>query len=260
MSVPMLRFDAVTRHFGGLTALDAVSFDVAAGEIVGLIGPNGSGKTTLANIATGLLAPTSGAVYMNESKISGTAPWQIARAGVARTFQMLRLFPTMTVADNIALAMQSGLKTGYGASILHTAAAGREDAEVRNKAIQMLSLFDLDKLIDQPVTALSIGQQRMVEIARGLASGPRALILDEPAAGLSPPMVDRLIEVIHRVRKEHRVTVLLVEHVMRVVQAVCDRVVVLDYGEKIAEAAPAVVIEDPRVVEAYLGVGRSSHA
>jgi len=256
----MLRFDAVTRHFGGLVALDKVSFNVAEGEIVGLIGPNGSGKTTLANIATGLLVPTSGAVYMNEVKISGTAPWKIARAGVARTFQMLRLFPTMTVADNIALAMQSGLKTGYGASILRMAAAAHEDAHVRKTAIRMLSLFGLDSLIDQPVTALSIGQQRMVEIARGLASGSRVLILDEPAAGLSPPMVDRLIEVIHRLRNEHRVTVLLVEHVMRVVQAVCDRVVVLDYGEKIAEAAPAIVVDDPRVVEAYLGVGRASHA
>lgn len=260
MTRPILSFESVTRHFGGLTALNAVSFDVAAGEIVGLIGPNGSGKTTLANIATGLLAPTSGAVYMEGARISDTAPWKIARAGVARTFQMLRLFPTMSVADNIALAMQSGLKTGYTGSILRMASASREDAQVRDKAIKVLALFDMEKLIDQPVTALSIGQLRMVEIARGLACGPRVLILDEPAAGLSPPMVDRLIDVIQRIRNEHRVTVLLVEHVMRVVQAVCDRVVVLDYGEKIAEAAPALVINDPRVVEAYLGVGRTDHA
>lgn len=260
MTMPMLRFDAVTRHFGGLIALNAVSFEVGAGEIVGLIGPNGSGKSTLANIATGLLQPTSGAVYMEEGRLSGSAPWRIARAGVARTFQMLRLFPTMSVAENIALAMQPGLKTGYGASIFRTSAASREDVEVRGKAIEMLSLFNLEKFIDQPATALSIGQQRMVELARGLATGPRVFVLDEPAAGLSPPMVDRLIEVIRRMRKDYGVTVLLVEHVMRLVQAVCDRVVVLDYGEKIADAAPSVAVNDPRVVEAYLGVGRTNRA
>ena len=260
MSIPMLRFDAVTRHFGGLVALNAVSFEVGTGEIVGLIGPNGSGKSTLANIATGLLAPTSGAVYMEESRLSGSASWRVARAGVARTFQMLRLFPTLSVADNIALAMQSGLKTGYGASIFRTGAASREDAQVRAKTIEMLSLFDLEKHIDQPATALSIGQQRMVELARGLATAPRVFVLDEPAAGLSPPMVDRLIEVIRRMREDYGVTVLLVEHVMRLVQAVCDRVVVLDYGEKIADAAPSIAVKDPRVVEAYLGVGRAEHA
>ncbi|MES2530546.1 MAG: ABC transporter ATP-binding protein [Pseudomonadota bacterium] len=260
MTAPLLRFDNVTRRFGGLVALNGISFDVGAGEIVGLIGPNGSGKSTLANIVTGVLPPSSGAVYMGDARISGTAPWRIARAGVARTFQMLRLFPTMSVADNIALAMQPGLKTGYGASIFRLASASREDASVRAKAIEMLSLFNLEKFIDQPATALSIGQQRMVELARGLATAPRVFVLDEPAAGLSPPMVDRLIEVIQRMRADYGVTVLLVEHVMRVVQAVCDRVVVLDYGEKIADAAPSVAINDPRVVEAYLGTGRAKHA
>jgi len=260
MKTPLLRFDTVTRRFGGLVALNGISFDVGDGEIVGLIGPNGSGKSTLANIVTGVLPATSGAVYMGDTRVSGMAPWRIARAGVARTFQMLRLFPTMSVAENIALAMHPGLKTGYGASILRLATAGHEDAAVRAKAIEMLALFNLEKFIDQPAMALSIGQQRMVELARGLATAPRVFVLDEPAAGLSPPMVDRLIEVIHRMRADYGVTVLLVEHVMRVVQAVCDRVVVLDYGEKIADATPSVAINDPSVVEAYLGTGRAKHA
>lgn len=260
MSGPMLRFEQVTRHFGGLVALNEVSFEVGVGEIVGLIGPNGSGKSTLANIVTGLLPLTSGAVFMEGARISGVPAWRIARSGVARTFQMLRLFPTMSVADNIAVAMQPTMKTGFGASILRTRAAGRDDAQARRKAIEMLALFELEGFIDQPAVALSIGQQRMVELARGLAAAPRLFVLDEPAAGLSPPMLDRLIEVIRRMRDEHGVTVLLVEHVMRLVQAVCDRVVVLDYGEKIADAAPAVAVKDPRVVEAYLGVGRARHA
>ncbi len=260
MSRPILRFDTVTRHFGGLVALGGVSFDVAAGEIVGLIGPNGSGKTTLANIATGLLSPTSGTVSMEGRRISGCAPWRIARAGVARTFQMLRLFPSLSVGDNIVLAMQSGLKTGYGASILRTGPARLDDAAARAKALEMLALFDLEAFVDRPATALSIGQQRMVELARGLAAGPRVFVLDEPAAGLSPPMVDRLIGVIQQMRSRYGVTVLLVEHVMRVVQAVCDRVVVLDYGEMIADAPPAVAVKDPRVIEAYLGVGQARHA
>ena len=259
MTVPLLHFESVTQRFGGLTALDAVGFDVGAGEIVGLIGPNGSGKSTLVNIMTGTLTPTSGRVLMDGQQISGTAPWRIARAGVARTFQMLRLFRTMTVAQNIALAMQPTMEAGYCASMLRTSLARREDTQARRKAAEMLALFELDGFLDHPATTLSIGQQRMVELARGLATAPRVFVLDEPAAGLSPPNVDRLIEVLRRMRDDYGVTVLLVEHVMRVVQAVCDRVVVLDFGEKIADATPAVAINDPRVVEAYIGLGRAKH-
>ncbi|MFA5662969.1 ABC transporter ATP-binding protein [Castellaniella sp.] len=256
----LLQVQGITKHFGGLMALDDVSFTVAPGEIVGLIGPNGSGKSTLVNILTGLLVPSSGRVLLDGQQISGRPSWQIARMGVARTFQMLRLFPALSVARNIALAMQHALPSGDLASVLRLPSARADDVRTREKALEMLALFGLERFIDQPAAALSIGQQRMVELARGLATSPRVFLLDEPAAGLSPPNVDKLIEVVSTMRAQYGVTVLLVEHVMRVVQAVCDRVVVLDYGRKIADAPPAEATTDPRVVEAYIGLGRARHA
>jgi branched-chain amino acid transport system ATP-binding protein len=260
MNAPLLHFDSITRRFGGLVALDSVDFRIESGQIVGLIGPNGSGKSTLANILTGVLPPSAGRVLLDGRPITGLPSWQVARARIARTFQMIRLFPSMTVAENIVLAMHPEMPSGYLASALRSTGSRVDDAQAYRKAADMLLLFDLGKFIDTPASTLSIGQQRMVELARGLATQPRVFVLDEPAAGLSPPMVDRLIEVIRRMRDDYGVTVLLVEHVMRVVQAVCDRVVVLDYGVKIADETPDKAIGDPRVIEAYIGTGRSKHA
>lgn len=260
MTKTILEARGLTKAFGGMTALDGLSMHLNEGEILGLIGPNGSGKSTLVNLMSGVLSPTAGRVFMHKEEITGEAAHQIARRGVSRTFQMIRLFDSLTVEDNIALALQQKEGPGYISSFFRSSAARHQRSDARARTREMLRLFDLEEKAESLAADLSIGQRRMVELARGLATEPRVFILDEPAAGLAPQNVDRLIEMIRRMRDDFGVTILLVEHVMRVVQSVCDRVVVLDYGQKIADGPPEEVIKEPQVIEAYIGLGRKANA
>jgi branched-chain amino acid transport system ATP-binding protein len=255
LPTPILEARNVVKRFGGVTAVSDVSLTVAKGEILGLIGPNGSGKSTMVNLITGEMFADSGAFSFNGRDISKARSHQRAYAGMARTFQLLRLFRSLSVEDNIVLARYMRMKTSVFDTFLGRRAARTEDVAARQRARELLSWFDLEQFASRPVTALSIGQQRMVELARGVISEPSLFVLDEPAAGLSPPNVDKLVQLIRRMRDEFNMSILLVEHDMRVVRDLCDRVVVLDSGVKIAEGPPATVVKEPVVVEAYIGTG-----
>jgi branched-chain amino acid transport system ATP-binding protein len=253
----LLRAEGMRRRFGGLTAVDGVGFNLRAGEVVGLIGPNGSGKSTLVNLLTRDDRGGEGTVALDGLRIDRLPAWRVARLGVARTYQMIRLFPSLSVRENVAMGLHGSMRSGWMASALRLSHARADEREADARADAALAEMGLSALADRPATALSIGQQRLVEIARGLASRPRLMLLDEPAAGLSPPNVDRLIRIIQDLRDRHGIAVLLVEHAMRVVQAVCDRAIVLEQGKVIAEGTPSAVIADPAVVEAYIGTGHA---
>lgn len=252
---PILEARNVTRRFGGVVAVNDVSLQVHPREIVGLIGPNGSGKSTMVNLVTGDLPVNDGVISFDGRDITALPPYRRARLGMARSFQMLRMFGSLSVQENMLLARHTRMAHGTLASVLGRRAARDEEARVLARARELLAWFDLAAFADRPVTALSIGQQRMVELARGLLSEPKLFVLDEPAAGLSPPNVDRLIQVIRRMRDEYGMSILIVEHDMRVVRELCDRAVVLDSGVLIAQGEPHTVVADAKVVEAYIGSG-----
>ncbi len=260
MAGALLECRGLTKRFGGLVAVGGVDLAVAPGEILGLIGPNGSGKSTLVNLVCGTLPADGGTIALRGRDITRLPPHRRARLGIARSFQLLRLFPTLPVEENLLLARHPFLRTTALASVLGRRAAAAEEAAARARARTLLGLFDLADYAARPASALSIGQQRMVELARGLMAEPALFVLDEPAAGLSPPNVERLIGLIRRMRDETGMAILLVEHVMRVVRALCDRILVLDHGEKIAEGPPEAVVQDPAVVAAYIGTGRARRA
>jgi branched-chain amino acid transport system ATP-binding protein len=249
----MLKVDKVTKKFGGVVAIKDVSFRVKPMEIFGLIGPNGAGKTTLFNIITGVLEPTSGHVYFKDEEITGLNPVEIVRMGIARTFQNIRLFKTMTVMQNVLIGFNNHYRYNFFEAMFRFPRYFKEEKIYKEKAMEILKFLGIDKYADYNATALSYGNQRKVEIARALATEPDLLLLDEPAAGMNPKETDELADTVFKLRSEMEKTILFIEHDMKFVQKIADRVLVLDYGKTIFEGKPADMMKDETVIKAYLG-------
>jgi len=253
MREPIISVRELSKRFGDFTAVDRISFDVARGEIFGFLGANGAGKTTAFNLLTGVYAPSEGTIVLDGESLVGKSPTEICKSGIARTFQNIRLFSKMTVLDNVKVALHNHIEYGLAESFFHLGKYSKKEKEMDERALEILKVFDLDGQADVLASNLPYGKQRKLEIARALATEPKLLLLDEPAAGRNPNETQELMDTIQLIRDKFQITILLIEHDMKLVSGICEYLYVLNFGMELAHGEPSQVLNNPKGITAYLG-------